>query len=117
MRSIIKRNRYMIITIVITAVITYFCISATNGYFNLVSLLWSDKYGASISSPNNHDIIINVYKSKAWWTVRIPCYSEKIKSDDSIKKNLSKWYIYKVTETNVKLQAVDGIMVIQHNCT
>lgn len=85
MHSIIKRNRCKIITIVITADITYSCISATNAYFNLVSLLWSEKYGASISSPNNRDIIINVYKSKAWWAVRIPCYNKEIKFDDSIK--------------------------------
>lgn len=116
MYSIIKRIRCIIITIVITAVITYFCISATNGYFNLVSLLWSDKYGASISSPNNHDIIINVYKSKTWWKVRIPCYSEKIKSDDAIKNNISKWYISKITESKVTLQTINGVMVFQHNC-
>lgn len=116
MYSIIKRNRCVIITLAITIVITYFCTSVTNGYFNLVSLLWSKEYGASISSPNNHDIIINVYKSKMWWTVRVPCYSKKIKLDDSIKNDLSNWYVYKITESNVTLQTTNGIMVMQHNC-
>jgi len=117
-RSGILRKK-IIIPMIITFVVSFFCISTINRYLSIVSFQWNGQYGAALYSKKEdkeNTMILSVYNNRTWLIINNHCYTKKFEPTINIEKNLNKLNILEINNHDVKLEINNYTETIQHQC-